>query len=425
MLPREFPSREARAAALAAHFPSAAARSDAVSPIIGGRAAGLERLARIRPASYARTRNHLDGDVTGLSPYIRHGLLGLTEVRDAALARAARPACEKLLSELAWRDYYRRAFARLGTRIWDDLEPYKTGRAASAYADDLPGDLASGATGLACMDAFAAELHSTGYLHNHARMWLASYVVHHRRVRWQAGARWFLAHLLDGDPASNNLSWQWIASTFSHRPYLFNRENLERLTAGRFCATCPVRDRCPFDASYEELADRLLGGAEPDDVALSPSLRAGPDQWHGPPAISDRVLVWVHDDDLSPSSPTLATGPGSPAAYVWDPALVEARGWTLKRLMFVSESLADHPAAQHLGPAAETLAALAAGQDIDHIATTASPDPDVGAVVAALRSRGLRVTTFEPPAFVTLDRPVDLGRFSRYWRLAERRLPRG
>jgi len=107
--------------------------------------------------------------------------------------------------------------------------------------------------------AFAAELTTTGWLHNHARMWLAAYVVHWRRVRWQAGARWFLQHLLDGDPASNNLSWQWVASSFSHKPYVFNRANLERFSSGRHCRDCRLAQRgCPFDASYEQLHERLF-----------------------------------------------------------------------------------------------------------------------------------------------------------------------
>ena len=78
-------------------------------------------------------------------------------------------------------------------------------------------------------DAWVAELKHTGYLHNHARMWLASYVVHLRKVHWRAGADWLYAHLLDGDLASNHLSWQWVAGTGSHKPYLFNAENVARI----------------------------------------------------------------------------------------------------------------------------------------------------------------------------------------------------
>jgi len=244
---------------LAEQFPAAARRDPRVSPIQGGRAAAETQLDRADPSGYGFSRNYLDGKVTRLSPFIRHGVMTLAEVRDRAFARAAHPHhVSKFIVELAWRDYYQRLYEQLGDAVWEDREPYKTGLDASAYQPELPPDIPAGQTGLACMDAFARELSETGYLHNHARMWVAAYVVHWRRVRWQAGARWFLEHLLDGDPASNNLSWQWVASTFSHKPYFFNRENLEKYTHGRYCRLCPQRGHCPMEGSYPELAERLF-----------------------------------------------------------------------------------------------------------------------------------------------------------------------
>ena len=108
------------------------------------------------------------------------------------------------------------------------------------------------------MDAFRDELVTTGWLHNHARMWMAAWLVHWRRVHWKAGADWFLEHLLDGDPASNHLSWQWVASTFSHKPYFFNRSNLERYSDGRYCDGCHSAAQCPFEGSYEQLENQLF-----------------------------------------------------------------------------------------------------------------------------------------------------------------------
>jgi deoxyribodipyrimidine photo-lyase len=96
-------------------------------------------------------------------------------------------------------------------------------------------------------------------------MWTAAYLVHWRRVRWQAGARWFLQHLLDGDPASNNLSWQWVASTFSHKPYFFNRENLERYTKAVYCRDCPLYGQCDFEGTYEYLEGKLFPHGEKVD----------------------------------------------------------------------------------------------------------------------------------------------------------------
>ncbi len=242
-------------------FPAAAAHSSAVSETHGGRTAAEKLLAQIDPIQYSQTRNYLSGAITKLSPYLRHGVLTLDEVRRLALQRAGK-AAEKLVSELAWRDYWQRVYQKIGEGIWKDRESYKTGFRPADYAPEIPDDIRAGKTGLHCMDAFAHELHTTGFLHNHVRMWVAAYVVHWRRVRWQAGAAWFLEHLLDGDPASNNLSWQWIASTFSSKPYFFNRENIDQFTDGKFCRQCPLNQHgCPFEASYAELQKQLFPNA--------------------------------------------------------------------------------------------------------------------------------------------------------------------
>lgn len=258
-MPRQFANREKLASFLAGAFPEAAARGAEVAEARGGRAAAEAALARIQPERYGFNRNYLNGSVSRLSMYIRHGVLSLAEVRDAALDKLKEAwHGAKFITELAWREYWQRLYRELGSGIWRDQEAYKTGFREKDYAATLPADIPAAKTGLACMDGFAGDLRETGYLHNHARMWVAAYVVHWRRVKWQAGARWFLTHLLDGDPASNNLSWQWVASTFSHKPYFFNRENLENYTNGKYCTGCAAAGKCPFDAPYAELEAQLF-----------------------------------------------------------------------------------------------------------------------------------------------------------------------
>lgn len=188
-------------------FLDVAARGGAVSAIKGGRSAAERALKSINPVQYGRTRSKLEGAVTRLSPYIRHGVLPLAEVRDEALRRADPRKAYKLLDELSWRDYFQRVYSALGNGIWEGFEPYKTGRDANEYAQTVPDDLRTSSTGAVCIDSFCKDLETTGYLHNHVRLWLSAYVVHWRRVSWQAGAGWFLEHLLDGDPASNALGW--------------------------------------------------------------------------------------------------------------------------------------------------------------------------------------------------------------------------
>ena len=255
----EFADREDLIAYLKAQFPEAAARDDRVSPIRGGRRAADAAMKRLDPTDYAASRNYLSGTVTRLSPYLRYGVVGMAELRDAILHRAGRKGvATKLLNELGWRDYFQRRYAQIGNGVWQDQGRLGTGYAPDEYGEELPEDIATGTTGLACIDAFSVQLRTIGYLHNHARLWLAAYLVHWRRVRWQTGARWFLGHLLDGDPASNNLNWQWVAGALGHRPYVFTRENLEQYIEGAYCAGCPLYGRCPFEGSHADHAARLF-----------------------------------------------------------------------------------------------------------------------------------------------------------------------
>ncbi|WP_353929261.1 FAD-binding domain-containing protein [Okeanomitos corallinicola TIOX110] len=259
----DFTSREELIAYLRSEFPQAAERDDHISATLGGRKAAAATLKKVDPIAYAKTRNSLTGAVTRLSPYIRHGVLSLREIRDDVLDRVKNSEdASKLINELGWRDYWQRLYIKLGKGIWENQEEYKTGYKPADYAAKLPADISEGKTGMVCVDSFSQELRETGYLHNHIRMWLAAYIIHWRRIQWQAGARWFLQHLLDGDPASNNMSWQWVASTFSHKPYFFNRENLERYTKGVYCRQCPLYGSCDFEGSYEELEARLFPQGE-------------------------------------------------------------------------------------------------------------------------------------------------------------------
>lgn len=260
---REFASREQLVSYLREQFPTAAERDDQIGETVGGRQAALKVLNQIDPVGYAKSRNFFTGAVTRLSPYIRYGVLSLAEIRDYVMRQVQHPNdAIKLINELGWRDYWQRLYANLGNGVWQDREPYKTGYASKDYIDVLPEDISTGTTGLVCIDSFSRDLRSTGYLHNHGRMWMAAYMVHWRRILWQTGAVWFLEHLLDGDPASNNMSWQWVASTFSQKPYFFNRENLERYTEGVYCRQCPLYGHCDFEGSYEELEQRLFPQAE-------------------------------------------------------------------------------------------------------------------------------------------------------------------
>ncbi len=182
-------------------------------------------LQAIDPALYGRTRNALSGRVTRLSPYLTHGLISLPQVMATLGQTHPLGPEDKLVFEFAWREYYQHVWEHLGENIFTDIRPPVW---SGEYADHLPEDVARACTGLPVIDQAVTQLYREGYLHNHARMWLASYLVHIRKVHWRAGADWMVSHLLDGDLASNHLSWQWVAGTFATKPYLFNAENVAK-----------------------------------------------------------------------------------------------------------------------------------------------------------------------------------------------------
>ncbi len=220
------------------------------------RAEALTRAAFTDPARYARTRNYLRGEVTRLSPYVTHGLISIPELLGIVHARHALSWDDKLAFEFGWREYFHHVWERLAEGIWREQHPPP----ATRYSDVLPEDIRTASTGVAIIDQQIRELYATGYLHNHARMWIASYVVHIQKVSWQAGAKWMYSHLLDGDLASNTLSWQWVAGTWTGKPYLFNAENVERYAPGVDCTGSVI------DTTYEML-DAI---ARSDKVPVSP-----------------------------------------------------------------------------------------------------------------------------------------------------------
>lgn len=408
-------------------FPHLAVSDTAVSETLGGRVAAEAVLARVKPQSYERTRNFLTGDVTRLSPYLRHGVLTLAEVRDDALGRVSDPQhAGKLINEYAWRDYWQRLYEQMADGVWQDREGYKTGFAANAYREQLPAEIPTGETTLRCIDSFAEELTTTGYLHNHSRMWFAAYVVHWRKTRWQAGARWFLEHLLDGDPASNNLSWQWVASTFASKPYIFNRENLERYTAGTYCRSCPHAQArtCPFERDYEGLEQtlfpRLQTQGDGHTMPSPPRPFVQPSPTKPSPKISGEPLLWVHMDALNPTSPMLHAHPDSARVFVWDRQGIIKTAMKLKRLVFVAECLAEMPGPLEVrvGDVAEEVVAAAKAAGAAYVLAQRTPDPRLLAAALAVEKH-LPLVWYDPPPFVETGRGFDLKRFSRYWQRAQ------
>lgn len=214
------------------------------------------KLSNVDAVAYQKTRNDLDGAVTQLSPYISAGVISLTEIHQTLLSNYTYPQARKLISELMWRTYFRALLNQYPNLQVESYGPYKTGYPQDSYALEMPNDIATATTVNACINYFTQRLIQTGYLHNHARMYLAAYIVHYRHVHWKVGADWMFHYLTDADVASNHLSWQWVASTLSSKPYIFNLENVQKY-ASMVCDTSPEHNP-ELDATYQELSRRLF-----------------------------------------------------------------------------------------------------------------------------------------------------------------------
>jgi deoxyribodipyrimidine photo-lyase len=324
--------------------------------------AAAKRMAAVQPSAYARTRNHLDGAVTRLSPYLTHGFLAVPEVLAQLRQRFELPLTHKLVFELGWREYFAHAWRHDGDAIFESL--HEGVLPDAAYARTLPPDIAHACTGVPVVDEAVRTLYATGYLHNHARMWLASYTVHLRKVHWRAGADWLYAHLLDGDLASNHLSWQWVAGTGSHKPYLFNAENVARYAPPAWHSEGTV-----VDQSYDQLdvmARRPVAVREPAPAGAAtdePVCAAEPPTSWGfaapqPEPIAGRDVWLVHPWSL-------ATPPaGATAVAVLNSDFHTRWRWSERRWTFVAQRMTSLTSLRWIAAAPTLVQALAAARSV-------------------------------------------------------------
>lgn len=174
----------------------------------------------IDPTVYAKTRNHLSGAVTKLSPYITRGVISLPAIRDRVLSRFSVEQSEKFIQELAWREYFQKVFVAKEVSIFSDLRFPQAG----VVHHELIESVITGNTGITAVDKEIQQLLEIGYMHNHARLWTAMIACNVGKAHWYTMSRFLYYHLLDGDLASNSLSWQWVAGTSSSKPYCANQD---------------------------------------------------------------------------------------------------------------------------------------------------------------------------------------------------------
>lgn len=350
---------------------------------------------------YARDRSFVvpgHPAVSRLSPAIRHRLVSEYEV--AAMVMAAHPfeAVEKFVQEVYWRRYWK-SWLSLRPQVWsgylEDLD--------SLGADARVAAVEAGASGKPLIDHFTRELVETGYLHNHSRMWYAGWWIHEAGLPWQAGAAMFLRHLWDGDPASNTLSWRWVAGVQTNgKTYLARRPNIERWLDPAILAAAG-----PGPGGFENPQPRI-----PDDessTAVTCPCIAGET-----PVPAGRTGLWIHEEDLSPEGTELGAGRFDAMLATANTDSWDSLGFPETKRRWIEEAVADasRRAGSHwrmlvevgTGPLVESLADWARKHRLRSVRAVRPDVGPIGDLVPTLR----RVLAEQGTTLCLTDRAEDL-----------------
>lgn len=183
----------------------------AIAKLPGGEKAGRERMSTWLAeglSDYSELRDLPARDSTSrLSPYLHFGCLSPLEVATSASMRATG---QEFVRQIAWRDFYLQILAHRPDASVRDFRERGDSWSLDPEAFDA---WTEGRTGFPLVDAAMRQLACEGFMHNRCRMVTASFLVKDLYIDWRIGARHFMDHLIDGDVASNQLGWQWVAGT--------------------------------------------------------------------------------------------------------------------------------------------------------------------------------------------------------------------
>ena len=300
------------------------------SSIQGGQSAADWALANLDITGYTKKRSQVlpvqTRGASVLSPYIRHNILTLQQVWDH-VAKAPYDDKEKFRDELLWQEYARHLYARVGTKLFENLRFHQTWDAAG---DGWP-------KGMACVDGTVEELERDGWLVNQTRMWLASHWTVRNNAGWLHGQERMYRELIDGSRAANLLGWQWTVGSGSGKPYGFARWQVEK-RAPEYCGRCPLNKNCPIEKFPDEVELR--------DLEVEPLLNRDPDpsSTAGPREVIENrppkaVLLTI--DSMGDSDPALAANPNLPVHFVFNEAALQKLQLSSKRIYFYLETLQD------------------------------------------------------------------------------------
>ena len=320
------------------------------------RAAALVRLEAFLPDAgrYAAERNYVrpgHDNISRLSPWVQKRLLLESEIVAAARAQWSFPAVEKFVQEVYWRTYWKGWLEQrpaAWTR-WVEAVPRLRASLTAEQGSALAAALA-GRTGIAGFDDWARELVATGYLHNHARMWFASIWIFTLKLPWELGAAFFYEHLLDGDVASNTLSWRWVAGLQTPgKTYVARADNIAHYTESR----------------HAPQTSQLASTAFPITEPALPKVAAWTEDPLWSNAAEGRAGLWVHPEDLAVEGGELSADKFVVINASWPKTMAAKAGWSEAVANWTKSALHDGA-----GRAGAHFGADVATERVDDLAAT-------------------------------------------------------
>ena len=301
-----------------------------LSSIKGGQTAADVALEELDITGYANRRSEVlpksRRGASVLSPYIRHNLLTLPQVH-RAVKTAPYKDREKFQDELYWQEYARHLYARIGTRLFENLRFEAN---ATSQGDGWNRDMK-------CVDEVVSELETDGWLVNQTRMWLASHWTVRNEKGWLHGQERMYRELLDGSRAANLLGWQWTVGAGTGKPYGFARWQVEKRAPG-LCNQCPLSNSCPIQEFPEEVSLNRL------DVDSLLEHDLDPENTSGPTAVikidsPNYVLLTI--DSMGDNDPALVANPDLPVVFAFNEEALRKLQLSSRRIGFYLETLQD------------------------------------------------------------------------------------